>query len=172
MQKLEKNAIPEQTNHVLFQLTGALRNLASDDVMHESFVNSQAVYQLCQALDLFSSDIDIVSNISRTLSTISTNDDCCEAIATYKGINKIFVNLFKKYPGNDEIVVRLAYTIGNLVAKLDNTRIEVNSKIVQNILRNFTLFVVLSRKGFVKIAVGFVVHLFGEDVEKLLFKNR
>lgn len=58
-------------------------------------------------------------------STISTHDGCCETIANYGGINKIFVCLFKKYPGNEEIIVRLAYIVGNLVANFDNTRITV-----------------------------------------------
>ncbi|KAF2880199.1 hypothetical protein ILUMI_26000 [Ignelater luminosus] len=122
--KLEKIQIPEQTDHALFQLTGALRNLASDEDIYNDFVSTETVYQLCQTMDLFSSNLDIVSNISRTLSTISTNDNCCDKIAEYDGIYYIFVKLFEKYPGNEEIIVRLAYTLGNILAKLDNARIK------------------------------------------------
>lgn len=53
------------------------------------------------------------------------NDCCCDAIADYKNIFKILVLLFDKYPGNEEIIVRLAYTVGTIVAKLDNTRAKV-----------------------------------------------
>ncbi|KAK9693613.1 hypothetical protein QE152_g34085 [Popillia japonica] len=122
--KIEKSIIPEQTNHALFQLTGALRNLASDESMYEVFVQSQAITQLCQTMDLFTSDLDIVSNISRTLSTLSTNDCCCDNIADYPNIHDIFVRLFEKYPGNDEIIVRLTYTVGNIVARNDDSRIK------------------------------------------------
>ncbi|GJQ70464.1 hypothetical protein Trydic_g22876 [Trypoxylus dichotomus] len=98
--KIDKSSIPEQTNHALFQLTGALRNLASDE------------------------NLDIISNISRTLSTLSTNDNCCDNIADYQNIYDIFVRLFEKYPGNEEIIVRLTYTIGNIVARNDDGRIK------------------------------------------------
>lgn len=55
------------------------------------------------------------------------NDCCCDGIVEYKGIFKIFVRLFEKYPGNEEIIVRLTYTVGNIVSKLDNARIKVSS---------------------------------------------
>lgn len=58
-------------------------------------------------------------------STVSTNDNCCDVIADYDDINRIFVVMFEKYPGNEEIIVRLAYTMGNIVAKNDCTRIQV-----------------------------------------------
>lgn len=53
------------------------------------------------------------------------NDCCCDAIVEYRHIFKIFVQLFDKYPGNEEMIVRLAYTVGTIVAKLDNARVKV-----------------------------------------------
>ncbi|KAF5303070.1 hypothetical protein FQR65_LT08399 [Abscondita terminalis] len=120
----EKTSIPEHTEHALFQLTGALRNLAADEMVYQDFISTETIFQLCQTLDLFSSNLDIVSNISRTMSTISMNDDCCDKICEYNGISKIFIKLFGKYPGNEEIIVRLAYTLGNVLAKLDSSRIK------------------------------------------------
>ncbi|KAK4879012.1 hypothetical protein RN001_007158 [Aquatica leii] len=120
----EKIPIPEHTEHALFQLTGALRNLAADESIYEDFISTETIFQLCRTLDLFSSNLDIVSNISRTLSTISMNDNCCDKICEYAGISKILVKLFEKYPGNEEIIVRLAYTLGNVLAKLDSSRIK------------------------------------------------
>lgn len=70
------------------------------------------------------------------------NDCCCDAIVEYKNIFKIFVQLFDKYPGNEEIIVRLAYTVGTIVAKLDNARAKVkkHAKIVrEQIFFNLTL---------------------------------
>lgn len=64
------------------------------------------------------------------------NDCCCDAIADYKNIFKIFVNLFEKYPGNEEIIVRLAYTVGTIVAKLDNTREKVKQHVPNTIILN------------------------------------
>lgn len=37
----------------------------------------------------------------------------------------MLINLFETYSGNEEIVVRLTYTLGNIVAKIDNTRVKV-----------------------------------------------
>jgi hypothetical protein len=59
--------MPEQTNHALFQLTGALRNIVSEETVFETFISCGAVQQLCQTVDLFSADLDIISNISRIL---------------------------------------------------------------------------------------------------------
>uniref|UniRef100_A0A1Y1L9N7 Armadillo repeat-containing domain-containing protein n=2 Tax=Photinus pyralis TaxID=7054 RepID=A0A1Y1L9N7_PHOPY len=119
----EKVHIPEHTEHALFQLTGGLRNLAADESVYDEFISTDTVFQLCTTLELFSSNLDIVSNISRTLSTISMNDNCCDKIGEFAEISKIFVKLFEKYPGNEEIIVRLAYTLGNVLAKLDSSRI-------------------------------------------------
>lgn len=142
---MEKLQIPEQTNHALFQLTGALRNVASDEDIYENFVTSQAIPELCLTMDIFTTDLDIISNISRIFSTISTNEGCCDAIASYKDIYRIFVRLFDKYPGNEEIIVRLTYTMGNIVANLDNTRVKVryslNSLINMNYLLLFYSFI-------------------------------
>lgn len=122
--------MPEQTNHALFQLTGALRNIVSEENIYETFISCGAIQQLCQTIDLFSSDLDIVSNISRIFSTISTNDCCCDSLVEHKDIYKLFIQLFDKYPGNEEIIVRLAYTLGNIVAKIDNTRVKVSQSFI------------------------------------------
>ncbi|XP_049822564.1 armadillo repeat-containing protein 2 isoform X2 [Aethina tumida] len=122
--KIDKTTIPEQTHHALFQLTGALRNLVSEEFIYDNFISCGAVNELCQALEFFSSDLDVVANISRTLSIISTNDCCCDSLVEYRNIYKILLNLFNKYPGNEEIIVRLAYTLGNIVSKIDNSRVK------------------------------------------------
>lgn len=59
-------------------------------------------------------------------STLSTNDNCCDNIAEYEAIYEILVRLFEKYPGNEEIIVRLTYTAGNMVARNDDARVKVN----------------------------------------------
>lgn len=65
LQKREKTNMPEQTNHALFQLTGALRNIVSEEHIFETFISCGAVAQLCETMELFNSDLDIISNISR-----------------------------------------------------------------------------------------------------------
>lgn len=58
------------------------------------------------------------------------NDSCCNTIAEYKNIFKTFIKLLEKYSGNEEIIVRLAFTLGNIVAKLDNCRVKVSIKLL------------------------------------------
>ncbi|KAJ8975565.1 hypothetical protein NQ317_000249 [Molorchus minor] len=118
----QKSVFPEQTNHALYQLTSALRNLVSEELIYDSFINCGTINQLFQTLEVFASDIDIVANISRTMSIISTNECCCDNIMEFNNIYKIFILLFNKYPGNEEIIIRLTYTLGNIVAKIDDTR--------------------------------------------------
>lgn len=60
-------AMPEQTSHAMFQLTGALRNVASEEATFPQFVATGAVTELCRAMELFSADLDLICNISRTL---------------------------------------------------------------------------------------------------------
>lgn len=64
---MERTHKPEQTNHVLFQLTAALRNLVSDENVYEILISCGAINPLCQTLEIFSSDQDVIANISRTL---------------------------------------------------------------------------------------------------------
>ncbi|KAJ4439022.1 hypothetical protein ANN_14978 [Periplaneta americana] len=122
LKRVEGSRIPEQTSHALFQLTGALRNVAGEEEMFSQFVTTGAVNELCQAMELFSSDLDVISNISRTLSIISTHEDCCTAIVDYENSFKIFVKLFQKFPGRQDIIVRLGYALGNLMAGSDTAR--------------------------------------------------
>ncbi|XP_034238749.1 armadillo repeat-containing protein 2 isoform X2 [Thrips palmi] len=120
----EGGRLPEQTSHAIFQLTGALRNIAGEETTFPMLVANGAVSQLCQSMELFSTDLDLVTNIARTFSIISTNDDCCKAIAKYRNCTKLFAKLFSKYPGRQDIVVRLGYALGNLLAKSDDIRLQ------------------------------------------------
>ncbi|XP_049839067.1 armadillo repeat-containing protein 2 isoform X1 [Schistocerca gregaria] len=120
--KSDSSRLPEQTSHALFQLTGALRNVAGEETMFPQFVSTGAINALCKVMDLFSSDLDVISNASRTLSIISTHDECCDAVIAYDGCFGLFVKLMKKYPGRQDIVVRLGYALGNLMARSDTAR--------------------------------------------------
>ena len=58
-------------------------------------------------------------------STISTNGECCDEIPEYPKIYQTFIRLFEKCPENEEIIVRLAYILGNILSRSDVARVEV-----------------------------------------------
>jgi hypothetical protein len=59
--------IPEETSHVLFQLTGVVRNLVNDLATQRELAAQGGIGQICRCLELFIADLDVVCNISRTL---------------------------------------------------------------------------------------------------------
>ncbi len=64
---MEGSYFPEQTSHVLFQLTGCLRNVANNERTHPEFVTSGTLTAICKTIRLFSADIDLVVNVARIL---------------------------------------------------------------------------------------------------------
>ncbi|KAG8225019.1 hypothetical protein J437_LFUL006030, partial [Ladona fulva] len=128
--RVDEGQISEQTSHALFQLTGALRNVAGEeeDPFPNAFVSSGVIKELCSTIQIFSCDLDIISNVSRTLSILSTHDICCSAIIEHENSLRTVIKLLKKYPGRQDIVVRLCYVLGNLMAKSDKARLEFYSE--------------------------------------------
>ena len=114
--------VTDETSHVLFQLTGVIRNLVNDVESQRTLVELGGVAQISRCLKLFMTDLDVVSNIARTLSVMSADDDVCSAIAGDPLFTSTAVAVLKKYPGRQDIVVRLTYCLGNLMAKCDDAR--------------------------------------------------
>lgn len=81
-----------------------------------NFVNS--------VLSTVSNNKNYQSNVL-CFSIISTNECCCDIIES-NNVYKTFIHLFEQYSSNEEIIVRLTYTLGNIVAKIDNTRVKVS----------------------------------------------
>ena len=63
--------IPEETSHVLFQLTGVVRNLVNDMATQRELAALGGIRQICRCLELFIADLDVVCNISRTLREVN-----------------------------------------------------------------------------------------------------
>ncbi|XP_018333923.1 armadillo repeat-containing protein 2 isoform X2 [Agrilus planipennis] len=120
--KVENNRNQDQINNVLFQITGALRNLASNEANCENFITTGAITQLCTSLKLFLNDFDIISTTSRNLSCLSSLDKCCNEISECDHLYATAIEILEKYAGNEEIIVRVAYTLGNTVARNDSAR--------------------------------------------------
>lgn len=59
--------IPEQTSHGIFQLTGALRNIASVQDKKALLAQCGAIAELCKCATLFSGNTDLVTNLVRII---------------------------------------------------------------------------------------------------------
>ncbi|XP_065215268.1 armadillo repeat-containing protein 2 [Planococcus citri] len=127
--KTEGSNFPEQTSHVLFQLTGCLRNVANDETTYEKFVTSGTLSALCKTTKLFISDIDLVVNVARIMSILSTNDECCGIIADDEYSLHSLLRICKMYTNREDIIVRITYALGNVLATCDHARIKLYSSV-------------------------------------------
>ena len=114
--------ISDETSHVLFQLTGVVRNLVNDLPCQQQLVAMGGITQICRCLSLFITDLDVVCNIARTLSVMSSDEAACAALTDSPTFADTAVKVLQKYPGRQDIVVRLTYCLGNLMAKCDEAR--------------------------------------------------
>lgn len=67
LERTERQILPETINHVLYQLTGTLRNVVNDRKFYAELLSSGGLITIYRTLELFSGDIDVVTNISRIL---------------------------------------------------------------------------------------------------------
>ena len=106
--------VTDETSHVLFQLTGVIRNLVNDVDTQRKLVGMGGVSQVSRCLKLFMTDLDVVCNIARTVSVMSSDDEACAAIAEDPDFTSTAVSVLNKYPGRQDIVVRLTYCEYNI----------------------------------------------------------
>uniref|UniRef100_A0A8C5QXW5 Armadillo repeat containing 2 n=1 Tax=Leptobrachium leishanense TaxID=445787 RepID=A0A8C5QXW5_9ANUR len=111
--------------HLLVQLTATLRNLADLSPSRPKFLASNALAELCVLLDLYMSDKDICTNVSRILSKLSSYNDCCLALAECYNCYGLFLSALNMHPKKQDLVVRIVFILGNLTAKNNRAREEV-----------------------------------------------
>ncbi|KAL4711889.1 hypothetical protein ACJJTC_006058 [Scirpophaga incertulas] len=117
-------AVSDQSTHALYQLTGALRNLAAAEGESEAFVTSGALGELVTALPLHT-DRDVLTNVARCLSVLSTEAACCAWLCESAASAAALVRALAACAARAPLAVRLAYTLGNLAAAGDQARINI-----------------------------------------------
>ncbi|KAM9354975.1 armadillo repeat-containing protein 2 [Pholidichthys leucotaenia] len=110
--------------HILVQLTSMLRNLADHPESRPLFVSFSILSELCLVLWQHSKDQDICTNISRIYSKLSSYSECCLALAQTPNCYQLFLELLRKHPQKQDLVVRLLFTLGNLTAKCSEPRLQ------------------------------------------------
>ncbi len=87
-----------------------------------------SLVHLASVARLFVRDVDIVSNMSRIFSVLAADESCCDAMGSSPQMRSMLLPTFHvfltKYPGRQDVVVRVAYVLGNLMAKRDEARVE------------------------------------------------
>ncbi|XP_023146332.2 armadillo repeat-containing protein 2 isoform X1 [Amphiprion ocellaris] len=124
---LKKLCIVEDTNftiagHILVQLTATLRNLADHPESRPLFVSFSILPELCLVLRKHCKDQDVCTNISRIYSKLSSYSECRFALAQTPGCYQLFLELLSKHHQKQDLVVRILFTLGNITAKIDESR--------------------------------------------------
>ncbi|CAG7720917.1 unnamed protein product [Allacma fusca] len=115
--------IPESIFNGVFQLTSILRSVVGEESSLHSVVTSGLLEELCNSLEWTVEDIDILSNIVRILSVVSGDTLCCQVIASNQTFVQSVVTTIQMWHSKDDVVVRLTYCLGNLLAHCENMRI-------------------------------------------------
>lgn len=62
-------------------------------------------------------------------SILSLNEECCEVIVDNDSLHTL-LQICKKYPGREDIIVRIMYVLGNTVANSERARFQVNFPLI------------------------------------------
>ncbi|KAG8444685.1 hypothetical protein GDO86_009741 [Hymenochirus boettgeri] len=109
-------------SHLLVQVTATLRNLADLSMSRSKFLESNALSELCAMLEQHVWDKDICTNVSRIFSKLSSYNDFCLALANCSRSFTLLLSVLNKHSEKQDLVVRIAFTLGNLTAKSNQTR--------------------------------------------------
>ncbi|CAG4933420.1 unnamed protein product [Colias eurytheme] len=134
--------VSEQAIHALYQVTGALRNLANATEYACSFVSSGALAELLAALRLHT-DRDVLTNVARCLSVLSALDACCEWLCAHPRSATALLSALAACASRAPLAVRLAYTLGNMAAADETARIRIYNEensidVLLTILESYT----------------------------------
>ncbi|XP_077976890.1 armadillo repeat-containing protein 2-like [Glandiceps talaboti] len=112
----------DQTSNLLLQVTATFRNLADLGANRPRFIGCQVIQAMCKVMENYPNDSDLMLNISRVLSKLTLNNDCCYVLSTYPTCFKSFINLLNRHKRKCDLVVRVFFVLGNLTAKNDDAR--------------------------------------------------
>ncbi|CAG7719388.1 unnamed protein product [Allacma fusca] len=114
---------PETIFNGVFQLTSILRSVVGEESSLQSVVSSGLLDELCSSLEWTVDDIDILSNTVRILSVVSSESHCCQCISSNDIFVHTVVSIIHMWHSKEDVVVRLSYCLGNLLANCENLRI-------------------------------------------------
>ncbi|XP_052739107.1 armadillo repeat-containing protein 2 [Bicyclus anynana] len=116
--------VSEQATHALYQVTGALRNLAGGEGSGRAFAASGVLADLLAALTLHT-DRDVLTNVARCLSVLSAEESCCAWLCASPASASALLTALAACASRAPLTVRLAYTLGNMAAADEQARINI-----------------------------------------------
>ncbi|XP_050353718.1 armadillo repeat-containing protein 2 [Nymphalis io] len=132
--------VSEQATHALYQVTGALRNLAGSGEGADSgaggergewgraFAACGALSELLAALTLHT-DRDVLTNVARCLSVLSADETCCAWLCASPASARALLTSLAACASRAPLAVRLAYTLGNMAAADEQARINIYNEV-------------------------------------------
>ncbi|CAH2093721.1 unnamed protein product [Euphydryas editha] len=146
--------VSEQATHALYQVTGALRNLAGGgeggegdarserDERGRAFAACGALAELVAALTLHT-DRDVLTNVARCLSVLSVEETCCAWLCASPASARALLTALAACASRAPLAVRLAYTLGNMAAADEQARINIYNEeggvdVLLTILESYT----------------------------------
>lgn len=93
----------------------------------ETFRLHLAIPHLVRAAEISMGEVVVQTNLVRTLSIMSENEECCRVLSEYASRLGILLGpIGKEYPDKSMgMLVRLGYVLGNVMANYDSARCQV-----------------------------------------------
>jgi len=105
-----------------------LRNLADLSSTRHKFLSLNLIEELVGILKYFSSDGELMLNVSRILSKLTLHADCCQKFVSYNSIYKSFIKVMLKHDAKQDLIVRVGFILGNVTSRHDEARVEYMSE--------------------------------------------
>lgn len=90
------------------QLSAAYRHLAVEEQSYRCFLTSNCVDAWARLIEVFPTNQDLVFNVLRTLSKLSSYEAVCVKLNERKACLKSLSEFFKFYKANIHIIIRIA----------------------------------------------------------------
>ncbi|GAB6020845.1 Armadillo repeat-containing protein 2, variant 2 [Chamberlinius hualienensis] len=114
----------DKFGHILFHLTGGLRNMADISSNRHQFIQSNALSLITKLLSgPYSHDVDIILTASKILSKLTMYYEICTSLTEssedfFNSANDLLLSM----KHDNEITLRLCFALGNITAKNEQAR--------------------------------------------------
>jgi len=106
---------------LLIQITATLRSLAGYG--YKQFIADERLSAMTRMMSLFPSNLELLTNISRTLAKLTLHNSACEAYVKNDAHIRQIAKTLSTHADHAPLALRLSFVLGNLTAKSDKLRV-------------------------------------------------